>query len=170
MPKVNVYLPDRLAQEVKELGISLSPVCQEALQREVRKMQAIKEVGEDAIKAAAIRLADEQVSADADDRAAGTRAGRAWVVSHATAREVNRLEDYVSHDVWEGVEDVEVTADEFPTMLQALARSQPDSQPESGYIVRARYESAYFWGFVDSALETWNEVQRAQANLPPSKV
>lgn len=35
MPKVNVYLPDRLAEAVRAYGIPLSSVCQRALEQEV---------------------------------------------------------------------------------------------------------------------------------------
>lgn len=35
MPKVNVYLPDRLAEAVRRYEIPLSSTCQEALEREV---------------------------------------------------------------------------------------------------------------------------------------
>ena len=37
MPKVNVYLPDRLATAVQNLEIPLSAVCQAALEREVER-------------------------------------------------------------------------------------------------------------------------------------
>jgi hypothetical protein len=37
VPKVNVYLPDRLADSVRDLRIPLSEVCQRALELEVAK-------------------------------------------------------------------------------------------------------------------------------------
>ncbi len=43
MPKINVYLPDELAEAVKEAGIPVSPICQQALQVAVRKVAAIRE-------------------------------------------------------------------------------------------------------------------------------
>src|SRR3954465_15301002 len=36
MPKINVYLPDDLAAQVKAAGIPVSPVCQQALAEAVR--------------------------------------------------------------------------------------------------------------------------------------
>lgn len=39
MAKVTIYLPDELAERVKASGMSMSPVCQRALQEEVEKMQ-----------------------------------------------------------------------------------------------------------------------------------
>jgi ATP-dependent Clp protease ATP-binding subunit ClpC len=38
MPKINVYLPDDLAAQVKEAGIPVSPVCQQALAEAVRNV------------------------------------------------------------------------------------------------------------------------------------
>jgi ATP-dependent Clp protease ATP-binding subunit ClpA len=43
MPKINVYLPDELADAVRELSIPLSAVCQQALQQAVRRVSAIRE-------------------------------------------------------------------------------------------------------------------------------
>lgn len=43
MPKINVYLSEELAEAVKEAGIPVSPICQQALQLAVRKVAAIRE-------------------------------------------------------------------------------------------------------------------------------
>ncbi|MEV0275850.1 Clp protease N-terminal domain-containing protein [Streptomyces sp. NPDC050610] len=43
MPKVNVYLPDDLAEAVKEAGVPVSAVCQRALEQAVRRLTAIRE-------------------------------------------------------------------------------------------------------------------------------
>jgi ATP-dependent Clp protease ATP-binding subunit ClpC len=42
MAKINVYLPDRLAEEVKKAGLPVSAVCQRALERVVRDMAPIQ--------------------------------------------------------------------------------------------------------------------------------
>jgi len=44
MPKVNVYLPDALAEAVKDTGVPVSAVCQHALELAVRRMTAIREI------------------------------------------------------------------------------------------------------------------------------
>ena len=44
MPKINVYLPDDLAEAVKAAGVPVSPVCQRALEQAVRRITAIREV------------------------------------------------------------------------------------------------------------------------------
>jgi ATP-dependent Clp protease ATP-binding subunit ClpC len=43
MPKVNVYLPDELADAVKEAGLPVSAICQRALAHAVRRVAAIRE-------------------------------------------------------------------------------------------------------------------------------
>jgi ATP-dependent Clp protease ATP-binding subunit ClpC len=43
MPKINVYLPDDLADAVRESGVGVSAICQRALEAAVRRMTAIRE-------------------------------------------------------------------------------------------------------------------------------
>ncbi|MEV0731453.1 Clp protease N-terminal domain-containing protein [Polymorphospora sp. NPDC050346] len=43
MPKINVYLPDELAEAVREAGVPVSAVCQRALEQAVRRVTAIRE-------------------------------------------------------------------------------------------------------------------------------
>jgi len=42
MPKINVYLPDELADAVKQAGVPVSAVCQRALELAVRRVTAIR--------------------------------------------------------------------------------------------------------------------------------
>jgi ATP-dependent Clp protease ATP-binding subunit ClpC len=42
MPKVNVYLPDDLAETVKEIGLPVSAICQRALEQSVKRVAAIR--------------------------------------------------------------------------------------------------------------------------------
>src|SRR5258708_20756628 len=43
MPKINVYVPDELAEAIKETGVPVSAVCQRALEPAVRRVTAIRE-------------------------------------------------------------------------------------------------------------------------------
>lgn len=43
MPKINVYLPDDLAEAVRETNVPVSAVCQRALEQAVRRITAIRE-------------------------------------------------------------------------------------------------------------------------------
>ncbi|WP_037573670.1 Clp protease N-terminal domain-containing protein [Phaeacidiphilus oryzae] len=44
MPKINVYLPDELAEAVKETGVPVSAICQRALEQAVRRVSSIRTV------------------------------------------------------------------------------------------------------------------------------
>lgn len=43
MPKINVYLPDDLAEAVKDIGVPVSAICQRALETAVRRVTAIRQ-------------------------------------------------------------------------------------------------------------------------------
>jgi ATP-dependent Clp protease ATP-binding subunit ClpA len=43
MPKINVYLPDDLAEAVRESGVPVSAVCQHALEQAVRRITAVRQ-------------------------------------------------------------------------------------------------------------------------------
>jgi ATP-dependent Clp protease ATP-binding subunit ClpA len=44
MPKINVYLPDDLAEAVKEAGVPVSAVCQATLEQAVRRLATIRQL------------------------------------------------------------------------------------------------------------------------------
>jgi ATP-dependent Clp protease ATP-binding subunit ClpA len=46
MPKINVYLPDDLAETVKETGLPVSAICQRALEQSVKRVTAIRAIGD----------------------------------------------------------------------------------------------------------------------------
>ena len=73
MAKVTIYLPDDLASKVKDAGVSVSPVCQRALEREVSTMTATK-IADDEIAEATQRLIAEEADEVLEARAAGVDA------------------------------------------------------------------------------------------------
>lgn len=46
MPKINVYLPDDLADHVRDIGLPVSAICQRALEQSVKRVTAIRAVGD----------------------------------------------------------------------------------------------------------------------------
>jgi ATP-dependent Clp protease ATP-binding subunit ClpA len=44
VPKINVYLPDDLAEAVKEAGVPVSAICQAALEQAVRRLTMIRQL------------------------------------------------------------------------------------------------------------------------------
>jgi ATP-dependent Clp protease ATP-binding subunit ClpA len=59
VPKINVYLPDDLAQAVREMEVPVSAICQRALEASVRRVTAIRQatLGEVTLDDAGGRLA-----------------------------------------------------------------------------------------------------------------
>jgi ATP-dependent Clp protease ATP-binding subunit ClpC len=51
MPKINVYLPDELAEAVKDTGVPVSAICQRALEQAVRRITAIRQTALGELKA-----------------------------------------------------------------------------------------------------------------------
>jgi ATP-dependent Clp protease ATP-binding subunit ClpA len=47
MPKINVYLPDELAEAVKTTGVPVSVICQRALEQAVRRVTAVRQTALD---------------------------------------------------------------------------------------------------------------------------
>jgi ATP-dependent Clp protease ATP-binding subunit ClpA len=43
VPKINVYLPDDLAEAVREMGVPVSAICQRALEASVRRVTAVRQ-------------------------------------------------------------------------------------------------------------------------------
>ncbi|WP_158883216.1 Clp protease N-terminal domain-containing protein [Amycolatopsis anabasis] len=83
MPKINVYLPDELAESVKEAGVPVSAICQRALEQSVKRVNAIRATALDELDAedptarlaqfterarVAIRLGIDRARADAGPR------------------------------------------------------------------------------------------------------
>jgi len=56
MPKINVYLPDELAEAVKQSGVPVSAVCQRALEESVKRVTAIRAVALDDLASGASAL------------------------------------------------------------------------------------------------------------------
>jgi len=150
MPKVNVYLPDRLAEQVKEYDISLSSVCQAALAREVERAELRASVADD-IAAVARRLRLTETAADDRRQAAGEEFGAWWAREHATVQELEELRDldrgWVTWDI--AGEDEE---DGPPrTLGPALA---VEGYRINGYgNVHVEHDDPYIAGLIEGALD-----------------
>lgn len=153
MPKVNVYLPDELAADVQRLGIQLSSICQRALREEVLRMATMQSVGEEQVARAVERL---RLSANVEGEtnwSQGKRSGRQWALQTAKHGELENLDDtfpagelvhqdrclQIAKDI--DYHDVEA----WPTLYFWLE----DTNPKLNWLA----------GFVDGALEVWDEVR-----------
>ncbi|MFC8907032.1 Clp protease N-terminal domain-containing protein, partial [Micromonospora sp. NPDC057140] len=57
MPKINVYLPDELAEAVRDSGVPVSVICQRALEQAVRQVTAVRQTAQSGLDAD--RLAEQ---------------------------------------------------------------------------------------------------------------
>lgn len=85
--RVNVYLPDALAEAVREADIPISAVCQAALEQEVRKVQAAREAGSD-LEQVAARLKQTRADREQRDYQDGYELGMRWAKERATEAEL----------------------------------------------------------------------------------
>ncbi len=140
MPKVNVYLPDALAAEVREAGISISPVCQRALEQEVARMKVKTSIGDKRLGAAVARMRGEAVQAETDDHADGYEHGQTWALEQATPRQLEDMAEWsVQNWLNPEIEHVAIRG-EFIESFQ-LDASDPWSQ-----------------GFVEGAMAAWQQL------------
>ncbi len=71
MPKINVYLPDELADAVKTAGIPVSAICQRALEQAVRRITAIRQAGLDGVNGDTLAARLPNVTTRAQNALAG---------------------------------------------------------------------------------------------------
>src|SRR2546421_583881 len=90
MPKVTIYIPEGLAGRVKALNLSLSPICQAALQQEVDKVTATNNATRDMEKVAA-RLRGTIGDDEVNNRNQGFVDGTEWARDIATVAELRRV-------------------------------------------------------------------------------
>ncbi|HEY6793920.1 MAG TPA: hypothetical protein VI248_04475 [Kineosporiaceae bacterium] len=123
MARVNVYLPDDLAGEVKLRHLRISALCQDAIRREIDRMNAIKEAPNlrrhlDDISTLTVEVGDDAVETefrgawiiDPDDATASGDQDATWGVAvtgrgryavhtrHVNERPPAQLEDFDTLD------------------------------------------------------------------------
>src|SRR5262245_26746341 len=143
--KTSIYLPEDLAEEVKRYGISVSAVTQEALRKEVAKMQAKEAITSDLEKVAA-RLRATQEEEDQGELAEGRDDGRTWARLYATKRELTEIVgDFVPGDGGDFGSD------------HSLAHFMGVKDGQN--VISVRHQDDPYWrGFVAGATEVWEAV------------
>src|SRR6478735_12181027 len=98
VPKITVYLPDDLATDVKAAGISVSPICQRALEEEVKRAALLRAwSGDERLAAARERLLATTAHEDLDH---GRQQGREWALQMADQKELRRIASLVEGSDW----------------------------------------------------------------------
>ena len=146
MPKVNIYLPDELADEVKAAKLSLSPVCQRAIREELGRMQAREAATRD-IKGVAARLKATIADEEREDMESGHGEGVKWAREYATAAELQ----YIAEDFEPGRGGP--FADDH-----TICRLVSDQSGEDVVAV-SHADDAYWAGFIAGACEVWAAVE-----------
>ena len=143
MPKINVYLPDELAEEVKLAAVAVSEVCQRALREELLRVKVATAIGDDArLKAAAERLKATRESEEAGRQADGHSAGMSWAFERAEYGELEALAR-LADESWLRVD---VDDESWPTLYGEL---------EDLRVRSLHATDAFAQGFVTGARDAW---------------
>ena len=118
MPKVNVYVPDELLSRVRAEDISVSPVCQAALEAEVDARRLSRSAGKN-LRAVAERLRHTEDARQADLYRDGYGFGVVWAQEVATLEEL-RLVDRVAG------RGMSVSFSRIPSYVGRLVMAVPD--------------------------------------------
>jgi ATP-dependent Clp protease ATP-binding subunit ClpC len=137
MPKINVYLPDELADAVRTAGLSVSPICQRALEHAVRQLAVVRaaateELGDGEPAMAGSRLTDRSRTVL---RLAIERARDAGEATVSTAR---LLEGILAEGSNLAIQVLDVLEIRPEQLTSALAGAAPvaESQPAPGDALR----------------------------------
>ncbi|KUO15271.1 type II toxin-antitoxin system CcdA family antitoxin [Streptomyces dysideae] len=151
MPKINVYVPDALAERVKAAGISVSPICQRALEEEVRRMEAQQKASAELLEVAArLRATQPEAGIGGEEGSRGHQAGLNWARTTATYEELSEMAGLGLH----GWSVLPVPG--HHTMVPALR--------EAGYPQQANEEfelsiqDPWVRGMVSACVDVWREV------------
>jgi ATP-dependent Clp protease ATP-binding subunit ClpA len=129
MPKINVYVPDDLADAVKDAGVPVSAVCQRALEQAVRRVTAIREVtaGPAPGDVPAVNFTKRAMSVLESARASASARGLAEVGTGQLLRAL-LAQGRMAVDV---LTALEITPPQILAALDKRATSEPDSADAS---------------------------------------
>jgi len=142
--KVTIYLPDSLEERVRGHSISMSPVCQKALEEDVRKVEAKAKATND-IVGVAERLRATRDEAEQEEYQRGRELGVEWARESATLGELENMEE-LSRTNWVSWEIGENTLTGYLEKEWNVSR-----------IVRVK-RSPFMNGLINGALDVLREV------------
>lgn len=150
MPKLNVYVSDALATRIREAGISVSGVCQRALEEEVRRVET-RRVAQPAVLQMAERFRAARTDVRPDDlvrESEGYRAGATWAANVASSHELAELA---------GVGDEVPVSREQGSLYEALAAAGLSTDSETNRVLSTN--DPWSRGFLRACRELWQQVQ-----------
>ncbi|MEE1941708.1 type II toxin-antitoxin system CcdA family antitoxin [Streptomyces sp. TRM 70361] len=156
--RMNISVPDALAEQVRARDLPISAICQEALRDAVERAAARERARENVtsgIAAVVERLRGtiddrdrERLRSDRELREEGRDDGVAWARDYATAAELKYLASYGSG-----------RGREKSVPLRSLFAFLSDKRNEKvTHIPVIKAEDPYWGGFIGGAGEVWNVV------------
>ena len=92
LPKLTIYVPERLNEQLRAMELNVSAVCQRALEEEVRRMNARAQATSE-IEAVAARLRSTIGEDEEHEYEQGFEVGSAWARNTATLSELRDVAD-----------------------------------------------------------------------------
>jgi hypothetical protein len=146
-----VYLPGDLSAAARKYGISLSPICQRAVEVELRRLRAAEEARAD-LTAVAARLVRTSAGGQGRDFVAGFELGARWARDYATLSELQDLVEMVGAGATSVVLDDEHSLPVFLTGEFWQVDPAPDAFTRLG-------ELAFDRGILAGAVEVFDAVK-----------
>lgn len=145
MPKINVYVPDDLAEQVRACGVQVSSICQAALRDEVARSEASAAVTSD-MQAVVERLRGTRIESDVQDHDLGRDHGVEWAREYANWNELVNIAEHCEQD-W----PAESIPHELPTVTDWIRDHEHVPVPKE--------VEPYYEGFADGAREVYEAVK-----------
>jgi Post-segregation antitoxin CcdA len=150
MPKVNVYLPDDLAEAVKEWDVPLSSVCQQALRKEVQNMTMTAQATTEIEKVAA-RIRETRDDHEAKVVEAAHELGILWARNWATYSELEAL-TRLNREQWEAIR--------FDSLDEMLEMWDVEDDVDEALVELVGVGGPVGYAFEAGALEVYREAEK----------
>jgi hypothetical protein len=177
VPKVNVYLPEDLATAVRAAGISVSPICQRALQDELhrREMERVLPTDLQHVLERLRRTLPPQPRADGaldaaalEEDQAGRQAGAVWVSAYANAHEIPELLGVTdpAGDYWGELDPPEEdpTLGPFASTLRRFFATYQGGAYQNR--LPLKQDTPFTEGFLAGVREIWDKLQPHLPEVP----
>ena len=151
MPKATVYFSEELLEAARRYEISLSPLCQRAVEAEIGRARAAAEARSD-LTAVAARLLRTRAEDQERDFAGGFELGARWARDHATLAELENIVEMIHAHAPVVVLPAEHSLPLFLTGHYWESDPAPDAFTRLG-------EQAFDRGVLAGAVEVFDAVQ-----------
>lgn len=150
MPKVNVYVPDDLLTAVRAAELPVSAVCQEALEAELRRLEASTKASR-GLRAVADRLLAGREAADRVAAEEGYLLGVRWAQESASLNELERIDRVVDRG-WA------LQLHRVPSLITLFLEESPDADPDPDDWLDGE-SSIFDRGVIEGASTVYRQVQ-----------